>query len=117
MSTFYVFCIQSINDFYHRTGEYISQTYLSKLEETSAIHEYLQKTFNAYDLKDWKSEDLRDALTPAPVNKHGSTTFVNRFYLQSYDIIAFKVPKEEGRYVAFYKKELLEDSLLPSEIV
>ena len=87
---------------------------VSKLEEDDVIKEFLIKSFNATDFNlTTANRILYDRTGDIPSTELPNySPFSFHYIVRDHDIISFKIPKEEGSYLAYYKEYLVSGSLL-----
>ena len=87
---------------------------VSKLEEDDVIKEFLIKSFNATDFNlTTANRILYDRTGDIPSTELPNySPFSFHYIVRDHDIISFKIPKEEGSYLAYYKEDLVFESLL-----
>ena len=87
---------------------------VSKLEEDDVIKEFLIKSFNATDFNlTTANRILYDRTGDIPSTELPNySPFSFHYIVRDHDIISFKIPKEEGSYLAYYKEYLVSESLL-----
>ena len=78
------------------------------------IKEFLIKSFNATDFNLTTSNRiLYDRTGDIPSTELPNySPFSFHYIVRDYDVISFKIPKEEGSYLAYYKEDLVSESLL-----
>ncbi len=87
---------------------------VSKLEEDDVVKEFLTKSFNATDFNlTTANRILYDRTGDIPSTELPNySPFSFHYIVRDHDIISFKIPKEEGSYLAYYKEDLVSESLL-----
>ena len=87
---------------------------VSKLEEDDVIKEFLIKSFNATDFNLTTSNRiLYDRTGDIPSTELPNySPFSFHYIVRDHDIISFKIPKEEGSYLAYYTEDHVSESLL-----
>ena len=87
---------------------------VSKLEEDDVVKEFLTKSFNATDFNlTTANRILYDRTGDIPSTELPNySPFSFHYIVRDHDIISFKIPKEEGSYLAYYKEYLVSESLL-----
>ena len=87
---------------------------VSKLEEDNVIKEFLIKSFNATDFNlTTANRILYDRTGDIPSTELPNySPFSFHYIVRDHDIISFKIPKEEGSYLAYYKEDHVSESLL-----
>ena len=87
---------------------------VSKLEEDDVVKEFLTKSFNATDFNlttaNWILYDRTGDIPSTELPNYSPFSF--HYIVRDHDIISFKIPKEEGSYLAYYKEDLVSESLL-----
>ena len=87
---------------------------VSKLEEDDVIKEFLIKSFNATDFNlTTANRILYDRTGDIPSTELPNySPFSFHYIVRDHDIISFKIPKEEGSYLAYYTEDHVSESLL-----
>lgn len=87
---------------------------VSKLEEDAVVKEFLIKSFNATDFNlTTANRILYDRTGDIPSTELPNySPFSFHYIVRDHDVISFKIPKEEGSYLAYYKEDLVSESLL-----
>ena len=87
---------------------------VSKLEEDNVIKEFLIKSFNATDFNLTTANrilyDRTGDISSTELPNYSPFSF--HYIVRDYDVISFKIPKEEGSYLAYYKEYLVSECLL-----
>ena len=115
MTVIYKFVIESEKDFKENnvTRKRDFEFLLSKIEDTKVIHEFLHSTFKATDFIETTANKVKYDRTDSISNSElYSSSNCLRWLIGDFDLISFQIPKEEGRYVAYYVQEVVCDSLL-----
>lgn len=75
--------------------------------------EFLHSTFKATDFIETTANKVKYDRTDSISNSElYSSSNCLRWLIGDFDLISFQIPKEEGRYVAYYVQEVVCDSLL-----
>lgn len=109
MKDFYIFVIQTIEDFKLNRKNIELNVNVSNLESSNHIEQYLKTNFDAYDFEYKMSNELYSE--PAYKDRP-CFSMINLTYLRvSFDVILFKVPSDNIIRVAYYRTDYISKGL------
>lgn len=91
----------------------VVDVFLEEIEELNVLTEFLKKTYNATDIQTLTANqvlyDRTGDFSSAELFQRSRFSF--EYLIRDYDVVSFKVPKEEGSFIAYYATETVFKNL------